>query len=237
MVVMAKDIAPALLEKLRNAFNEKFNQNKKIKDLYQVIQEGKATYREVNELSIEVGDILAKVFQENLSSDILPDGRMYYNIAKRTVEPMMVNNYNIVIDNGVIVQELLNQKAGMRIKAQVPALNQSRIDGIIDRLDAEEVFDDIKWILDEPVKNFTQAVVDDLVKVNVEFHYNLGLRPKIVRKAAPGCCKWCDALEGEYEYPDDVPDDVYRRHRFCRCTVEYNPGDGRRQNVWTKQWR
>lgn len=234
---MAKDIAPALLEKLRNAFNEKFNQNKKIKDLYQVIQEGKATYREVNELSIEVGDILAKVFQENLSSDILPDGRMYYNIAKKTVEPMMVNNYNIVIDNGVIVQELLNQKAGMRIKAQVPALNQSRIDGIIDRLDAEEVFDDIKWILDEPVKNFTQAVVDDLVKVNVEFHYNLGLRPKIVRKAAPGCCKWCDALEGEYEYPDDVPDDVYRRHRFCRCTVEYNPGDGRRQNVWTKQWR
>jgi len=234
---MAKDIAPALLEKLRNAFNEKFNQNKKIKDLYQVIQEGKATYREVNELSIEVGDILAKVFQENLSSDILPDGRMYYNIAKKTVEPMMVNNYNIVIDNGVIVQELLNQKAGMRIKAQVPALNQSRIDGIIDRLDAEEVFDDIKWILDEPVTNFTQAVVDDLVKVNVEFHYNLGLRPKIVRKAAPGCCKWCDALEGEYEYPDDVPDDVYRRHRFCRCTVEYNPGDGRRQNVWTKQWR
>lgn len=234
---MAKDIAPALLEKLRNAFNEKFNQNKKIKDLYQVIQEGKATYREVNELSIEVGDILAKVFQENLSSDILPDGRMYYNIAKKTVEPMMVNNYNIVIDNGVIVQELLNQKADMRIKVQVPALNQSRIDGIIDRLDAEEVFDDIKWILDEPVKNFTQAVVDDLVKVNVEFHYNLGLRPKIVRKAAPGCCKWCDALEGEYEYPDDVPDDVYRRHRFCRCTVEYNPGDGRRQNVWTKQWR
>ena len=234
---MANDIAPALLEKLRNAFKEKFNQNKKIKDLYQVIQEGKATYREVNELSIEVGDILAKVFQENLSSDILPDGRMYYNIAKKTVEPMMVNNYNIVIDNGVIVQELLNQKAGMRIKVQVPALNQSRIDGIIDRLDAEEVFDDIKWILDEPVKNFTQAAVDDMVKVNVDFHYKLGLRPKIIRKAAPGCCKWCDTLEGEYEYPDDVPDDVYRRHRFCRCMTEYDPGDSRRQDVWTKQWR
>ncbi len=234
---MAKDIAPALLEKLRNAFNEKFNQNKKIKDLYQVIQEGKATYAEVNELSIQVGDILAEVFQENLSSAILPDGRMYYNIAKKTVEPMMVNNYNIVIDNGVIVQELLNQKAGMRIKVQVPALNQSRIDGIIDRLDAEEVFDDIKWILDEPVKNFTQAAVDDMVKVNVDFHYKLGLRPKIIRKAAPGCCKWCDTLEGEYEYPDGVPDDVYRRHRFCRCMTEYDPGDSRRQDVWTKQWR
>ena len=234
---MANDIAPALLKKLQKAFAEKFNQNKKIQELYQAIQEGKATYAEVNELSIEVGNILAEVFQENLSSDILPDGRMYYNIAKKTVEPMMVNNYNIVIDNGVIVQELLNQKAGMRIKVQVPALNQSRIDGIIDRLDAEEVFDDIKWILDEPVKNFTQAAVDDMVKVNVDFHYKLGLRPKIIRKAAPGCCKWCDTLEGEYEYPDDVPDDVYRRHRFCRCMTEYDPGDSRRQDVWTKQWR
>ena len=114
----------------------------------------------MNELSIEVGDILAEVFQENLSSNILPDGRMYYNIAKRTVEPMMKNNYNIVIDNGVVVQELLNRAAGIGIKVQVPPVNQSRIDGIIDRLDAEEVFDDIKWILDEPVK-FTQAA-DDL---------------------------------------------------------------------------
>ena len=234
---MANDIAPALLKKLQKAFAEKFNQNKKIQELYQAIQEGRATYAEVNELSIEVGNILAEVFQENLSSSILPDGRMYYNIAKRTVEPMMKNNYNIVIDNGVVVQELLNRAAGIGIKVQVPPVNQSRIDGIIDRLDAEEVFDDIKWILDEPVKNFTQAAVDDLVKVNVEFHYNLGLRPKIVRKAAPGCCKWCDALEGEYEYPDGVPKDVYRRHRFCRCTVEYDPGDSRRQDVWTKQWR
>ena len=234
---MANDIAPALLKKLQKAFAEKFNQNKKIQELYQAIQEGKATYAEVNELSIEAGNILAEVFQENLSSDILPDGRMYYNIAKRTVEPMMKNNYNIVIDNGVVVQELLGRAAGIGIKVQVPPVNQSRIDGIIDRLDAEEVFDDIKWILGEPVKNFTQAVVDDLVKANADFHHELGLRPKIIRKADPGCCDWCDKLDGEYEYPD-VPEDIYRRHRFCRCTVEYDPGDSkRRQDVWTKQWR
>lgn len=236
MVIMANDIAPALLEKLQKAFAEKFNQNKKIQELYQAIQEGKATYAEVNELSIEVGNILAEVFQENLSSNILPDGRMYYNIAKRTVEPMMKNNYNIVIDNGVVVQELLNRAAGIGIKVQVPPVNQSRIDGIIDRLDAEEVFDDIKWILDEPVKNFTQAVVDDLVKANADFHHELGLQPKIIRKAAPSCCDWCSAIAGVYDYPD-VPQDVYRRHRFCRCTVEYDPGGSRRQDVWTKQWR
>ncbi len=230
------DIAPELLEKLRKSFSEKFNNNKKISKILSTIREGNPTYSEVNELSIVVGDILAEVFQENLSSDILPDGKMYYNIAKRTVEPMMVNNYNIVSENAVVVQEILNKNAGMGIKAQVPDLNQSRIDGIINRLDEAELFDDIKWILDEPIKNFTQAIVDDAIVKNAEFHEGLGLKPTVTRIVRGDCCDWCRQIAGEYEYPD-VPKDVYRRHRFCRCTVEYDPGDSRKQDVWTKEWR
>jgi hypothetical protein len=232
---MANDIAPALLETLKASFAAKYEQSKKVNTLLTVINDGKATYKEVNDLASEVGDILASVFQENLSSEMLPDGRMYYNIAKRTVEPMMTNNYNIVADNGKLVQEALNKQAGLGIKAQVPPLNSSRVNGIINRLDAEELFDNIKWILDEPIVNFSMSVVDDMVKANMDFHHKLGLKPRITRKAAAGCCEWCDALEGEYEYPDDVPDDVFRRHQRCRCTTEYNPVSGKRQNVWTKQ--
>ena len=230
------DIAPELLAKLRRAFSEKFNKSKKIGKILSTIRDGEPTYSEVNDLSIEVGDILAEVFKENLSADILPDGRMYYNIAKRTVEPMMINNYDIVIDNATIVQEILNKKAGMGIKAQIPALNQSRIDGIIDRLDEAEFFDDIKWILDEPIKNFTQSVVDDTIEANAEFHEGLGFNPTVTRIVRGDCCDWCKEIAGEYQYPD-VPKDVYRRHRYCRCTVEYDPGDNRKQDVWTKQWR
>ena len=124
------DIAPELFAKLKKSFNEKYNKNKKVEKILSTIKDGKPTYSEVNDLSIEVGDILAEVFGEHLSADILPDGRMYYNIAKRTVEPMMINNYDIVTDNAVIVQEILNKNAGMGIKAQVPKLNQSRIDEI-----------------------------------------------------------------------------------------------------------
>ncbi|HZJ99880.1 MAG TPA: hypothetical protein VFC79_07730 [Tissierellaceae bacterium] len=224
------DIAPELLVKLRRSFSEKFNKNKKIDKILSTIREGEPTYSEVNDLSIVVGDILAEVFGENLSADILPDGRMYYNIAKRTVEPMMINNYDIVTDNAVIVQEILNKNAGMGIKAQVPPLNQSRIDGIIDRLDEEEFFDNIKWILDEPIKNFTQAIVDDAIEKNTEFHNGLGLKPSVTRIVQGDCCDWCREVAGTYHYPD-IPDDVYRRHRFCRCTVEYDPGDGKKKRI------
>lgn len=230
------DIAPELLEKLRKSFSEKYNKNKKIEKILSTIKDGKPTYAEVNDLSIEVGDILAEVFKENISSDILPDGKMYYNIAKRTVEPMMINNYDIVIENATIVQEILNKQAGMGIKAQTPDLNQSRIDGIINRLDEEEVFDDVKWILDEPIKNFTQSIVDDVIEKNAKFHEGLGLSPTITRIVKGNCCDWCRQVAGDYNYPD-VPEDIYKRHRYCRCTVEYNPGDNKRQDVWTKQWR
>ena len=51
-----------------------------------------------------------------------------------------------------------------------------------------------------------------------------------------GCCDWCRSLAGTYSYPN-VPPDVYKRHRNCRCTVDYYPtGKGKRQDVWSKEW-
>ena len=38
------------------------------------------------------------------------------------------------------------------------------------------------------------------------------------------------------DYPD-VSQDGYRRHKTCRCAVEYVPGKGKRQDVWSKKWR
>ena len=75
-----------------------------------------------------------------------------------------------------------------------------------------------------------------MVRKNAEFHFHSGMSPKIVRKEVGNCCKWCKSLVGTYSYPD-VPKDVYRRHRNCRCTVEYYPGKGKKQNVWNKKWR
>lgn len=31
--------------------------------------------------------------------------------------------------------------------------------------------------------------------------------------------------------------EVHQRHERCRCTVDYNPGNGRKQDVWSKTWR
>ena len=232
---MEVDIAPELLEILQNDFRIKYNGNGKIKRLNKLLSEGKATYQEVNEMASELGDMLASVYQDNLSSEMLPNGRMYKNIAEKIINPTMGNNYDLMATYIETAQTTMNRSRGIRIKGIRPLLNQDRIDGIITRVSKELVFDDVKWILNEPVKNFTQAIVDDGVKANSEFQYKAGLRPKIVRKEVGNCCDWCKEVVGTYTYPD-VPEDVYRRHRYCRCTVEYYPGDGKRQDVHSKKW-
>ncbi|WP_425540022.1 hypothetical protein [Microaceticoccus formicicus] len=231
-----KDITPELLEKIEDSFLEKYKVNSKIKIIEGIIKSKQATHKDSNDYAIEVGKMLSEVFKEQLSAEVLPDGKMYYNIANRILNKTLGNNYNLITGVSEVVQKDLNTKANIGLNAVKPPLNQSRIDGIIERVSKEDDFDKIKWILDEPVINFSQAIIDDTIKTNAEFQYQVGYKPRIVRKVVGGCCDWCQAVAGTYEYPHEVTKDVYRRHRYCRCTVEYLPGDGRRQNVHNKKW-
>lgn len=233
---MMEDIAPGLLKNIQDDFKDQFSKNDLIETLYKKVKDGAATYAEANDFSVEAGKILANVFQSNISSEVLPDGKMYYNIAKRVVEPMMKNNYVLITDVTDQVQQKLNETANIGIKPITPELNQDRIDGILNKVSSAELYDDVAWILDEPMVNFSQSIVDDAIKENAKFHAKAGMQPKIVRRLAGGCCDWCRSLAGTYSYPD-VPQDVYRRHQRCRCTIDYIPRDGKIQNVHTKQWQ
>lgn len=232
---MNKDIVPELLEKIQKEFKNKTAKSEIIKKKIAALNVGKATHIDSNEFAIEVGNILADVFKNEITEDVLPDNKMYYNIAKRLIEPSMKNNFDIVSDYSKEVQEVLNKESNISLKAIKPELNQDRIDGIVNKISEYDDFKEGKWLLEEPIKNFTQSVVDDTIKSNADFQYKSGLTPKIVRKEVGSCCDWCKEVVGVYEYPD-VPKDVYRRHQRCKCTVDYLPGNGKKQDVHTKKW-
>lgn len=234
-----EDIAPKLLKKIQDDFKNKFDNSKIIRELYRKVEQGNATYKEANEFAIEVGELLSGSFKKNLSSSVLPDGRMYYNIADRIIRDTLGNNYELVADISAKIQEILNKKAGIGIKAIKPKINEDKVRGIVDIVSGKEKYDEIAYMLGEPVINFSQSVVNDAVKENADFQYKAGLSPKIIRTSTGKCCEWCDKLAGIYDYEavSDTGNNVFRRHKYCRCLVEYAPGDGKRQNVHTKQWR
>lgn len=231
---MNDDVLPALLEEVQTNFEQEFGKNEVVVKALKTLEAKKATYANANDFAIEVGEILSKALTTSVTADKLPDGKMYYNIAKRLLEPVLQQNHELVADYSSKVQTILNEKAKISIAAQPVVLNQDRINGFIERFSKEDKFDDVKWLLGDPIVNFTQSIVDDSIKKNAEFHAKAGLQPKIVRKTAGRCCKWCQSLAGSYNYPD-VPKDVYRRHQNCRCTVDYKPGDGKKKNIWSKK--
>ena len=63
------------------------------------------------------------------------------------------------------------------MKAIKPKLDTERVDNIINKVSSAENYDDVAWMLDEPVVNFTQTAVDDTIRENVEFQARSGLSP------------------------------------------------------------
>lgn len=232
-----EDIAPKLLEDIQKDFELNLKKNSKAAAFIKKLQEQSATYVDAGEYAEEVGSALADDFKKNLTAETLPDGKMYFNIADRVIREMLTKDYELVSEAAAEVQRILNEAAEIGIKPQKAPLNEDRIDGFVNKVSAAEQYEDVAWVLDEPVKTFSRSVVDDTLRANVNFQGKAGLSPKIIRRTTRKCCEWCDMLAGVYEYPD-VPQNVYHRHERCRCTVDYDPGNGKkRQYVWSKEWR
>lgn len=230
------DISIDLLDKLKDEFNKLYFKNPNIRNYLQQLEKGIATYKEANEYSIEVGEVLSNTFKI-IESNMLPDERMYFNIAQKTIVPALENNFNLISDYCVKTQQILNEAAGLHIKSIPPKINKDRIDGLVNIVSGYEKFDDAKYMLDEPIVNFSQSIVDDSIKMNADFHYKSGLQAQIIRTSTGKCCDWCLNLVGIYKYEDvkNIGNNVFRRHKSCRCEILYKPATGKLQNVHTKK--
>lgn len=223
---------------MEKAFRKNLDKNSRIKDLQKKLKAGKLTGNEADLYAVEVGTALAKAFHDNVNGDVLPDGRMYYNIASRVIPPPLISCYEDVADYAQAMYKGLNEQAGIGIKAQRAKFSEDRVSGLVEYVCGAEKYEDRQKDFEGSLVNFSQSVATETMKENAEFQYQAGLSPVIRRTANSGCCKWCAGLVGVYPYEDvrATGSKVYRRHRDCRCQVVYDPGDGKVQNVHTKRW-
>lgn len=212
------DVVPALFEAITDEVTRGIGGSPKIQSVLALIQRGKATHADSLFYAREMGEILVGSFKAHLSSAVLPDGKMYYNIAKRILEPTLTNNHNLIVDVATEVQSILNEQAGIGLKAIRPAVNQPGIDGIINMVSRDMAFDNVAWMLQDPIVTFAEHVVDETIRENVEFIGESGIATVITRTTDSGACEWCRNVAGTYTYPN-IPDDVYRRHDNCHCLV------------------
>lgn len=235
---MDKDIVPELLKTIQEDFDKEKESSKIVQQLLKMLEDGQADYRNVNAYAVAIGELLAKVLNKNITEEILPDGKMYFNIADRVLNTTLQHNHKLITDYSMEVLSQLNKNKKIGITVKKPPINQDRIDSLVNKLVSKDDFELVKFVLKEPIVNFSQSIVDDTSEINADFHIESGMSPKLKRKAEKNACKWCKDLDKIYEYRNLEDKSVFSRHDNCRCTVEFFP-DGEKskskQNVHSKR--
>lgn len=231
---MAADVVPVLNERIQTSFKSNVMRDRRIAQISKRIRDGTATFLDGHDYAERLGENLSRALVTNLTAETLPDGTLYYNIAKRTVTPALRENYDLTNEVAADIQHILDDKNQIGLKAVKANFPDERIQGLIDKMTSDGITLDqaIIWLI-EPVINISEAFFDDYIDANARFRNDVGLKATITRKVAGNCCDWCAAMAGTYDY-DKAPDDIYKRHQFCRCIVIYQSGKTS-QNVWTKR--
>lgn len=233
-----KDIVPELLSDITKSFDSKTKESIVLKEKLSKLKNNKANHLDSNEFAQEIGEILSNSFREKISVDRLPDGKMYYNIVNRILNPNLKNNYDIINEYAKNVQYILNKKANINLKAVDAEYNQDRVDGIVESVLKKDDYDSMINYLCSSTENFSRAIVDELIRNNADFHSKAGLKPVIERKMHGGACSFCKALARTYDYEEakrlaeiDPKKNPFARHRHCKCTVIYNPKNGKNKQI------
>jgi hypothetical protein len=128
-----KDIVPELQKSILADFQSQVEEDYKIQRILSGEDE-KATFADVSKLSARLGEYAADSLKRNLTDETLPDGVLYWNIAKRTIVPLMQEVQKIALDMAEAVQTREDKKAGIGIKPIRPEFNEERIEAVINRV-------------------------------------------------------------------------------------------------------
>lgn len=237
-----------LANNVLNTFANKMRTDRKIKQLAKK-SANSTDYESANEYAVRVGELASESLKENTETLAY----MSEEVAQEVLNPLLTAEHGIVTEVTKVVQTNINQANDIGIGALVPELDTNRIDGLASKIASYSNFDEARWLIGEPIVNYTQAIVDQSIHKNAKSNSKMGLKATIIRKVESSGirhvkkgkrtyaykvpCNWCIGLAGTYNYEDvkGAGNDVYRRHENCRCILIYKQGD-KEKIVWQPEW-
>ncbi|MGI6107983.1 MAG: hypothetical protein ACOX8B_08650 [Lachnospiraceae bacterium] len=133
------DVVPALYRKILNDFNTSVKKDAWITAFEKRQAQKTSTQRDIQEYAGRIGKYAENALIRGLAKDNLPDGIIYWNIAKRTVEPLMRKMTDMI--NQAYATELSNRYRAMHlgIKPITVKFNTDRCNAIMNRLVTESM--------------------------------------------------------------------------------------------------
>lgn len=224
-----EDVTPKLLRETRAEVERLLMADKSTRASLERIKKAQGTYEDVQRLADAYGDALVEALSKTITPEALPNGMMYQNIAEKLMPELLEDGYTKVSEIAELVQTDLNTKAGLSMKAVKAPYNKDKAVGLAHELVNIKATDIKGTVIPQQIKTFMLMVVDDMVHQNIDLQEKAGLQPQIHRRRTTGReCAYCQSLvySGPYN-GEGMPEDIFRRHRDCRCVVLYDPNDGK----------
>ena len=229
-----------LSDDVRKTFEQLVKSDRKLGSIRKRIRDG-TDYTIANEYAIRTGELMSGALRANTRTLEY----MSEEVAREVIIPALTTDYEMVSAAAVQIQRNMNTANGLGLNALAAPIDNDRIEGFVNKIASYESFSDARWMIGEPVVNYSQSVVDFTIERNARAHSKLGMEPTIERILDPsetakgnGPCAWCQGLAGVYKYSEvkNRGNEIFLRHRGCRCQVIYKEGE-RRQDVWSKsEW-
>ena len=131
---MATDIVPELYKAIESDFHMRVKTSPDIRAFRLRLEKGTATAEDVSKYAGRLGDCASATLLAVLTEDNLPDGRMYWNIAERTVKPLMHTVYEMVNEAAATVQKREDEALGIGLKPIRADFPEERINSLINRM-------------------------------------------------------------------------------------------------------
>lgn len=213
-------------------FQKRVLKDMRLMEIRSRAKRGIATFADTAEYNDRISNILGSVLSGRMPS--VP------NVERvKLCEYMLRYLYNDTNEMCAAVQQTLDKANGIQITPQKAPFPAERVRKIAKSLTDPSVPENtIKRRAKAPVANVSKSFHDDYIRKNAAFRNDAGLDVYIVRMGT-GCCKWCSEVSGKYKFGSQ-PDDIFRRHDNCDCTIIYDnqvlrgkkKSDGSRSKTW-----
>ena len=238
------ELGNSLYTKASQIFDGLVASDKKLKRIRARLRDG-TSYFDANDYAVRLGELLSKALNEST------DGLAFLSeeVAQELLEPLLTQDHDLI---GVAISQIqknMNTANGVGLNPMIPDVNTNRIEGLVKKVASGDL-EQTRWVLGEPIINYSMSVVDEGIQKNAEATTKIGLKAYIIREAESSGtkavkrgnktyryivpCRWCADLAGKYDYEDvkGKGNDVYRKHDGCRCHITYVQGT-RREDTWT----
>ena len=168
---MATDVVPVLNERIQTSFQGNMMKDRRVLQISNRIRDGTATFKDGHDYAERLGENLSRALVKNLNERTLPDGKLYYNIANRTVVPALETNYVLTNEIAEQIQSIIDKPLGIGLKSVRADFPESRIHDLINKMTEEGISleEALIW-LREPIINNSEAFFDDFIKENALFY-------------------------------------------------------------------